>query len=97
MNSIWIARDKEGNLMAALDKPVRDNKREEWAPSGKEPFSMWELHGSWFPDLRWDDEPIELVIKGEVMSALDDVLDNWVHGGDEDYILAEFEEKLNKK
>ena len=32
--------------------------------------------------------------KERVIEALSSVLDNWVHGGDADCIIAEFEEKL---
>lgn len=33
----------------------------------------------------------------QAIDILSSVLDNWVHGGDADCIIAEFEEKLNKK
>ena len=32
----------------------------------------------------------------EAIEALSSVLGNWVHGGDADCIIAEFEEKLDK-
>lgn len=32
----------------------------------------------------------------KVVEVLSSVLDNWVHGGDADCIIAEFEEKLNE-
>ena len=32
----------------------------------------------------------------KAVEVLSSVLDNWVHGGDADYIIAEFEEKLNE-
>lgn len=32
--------------------------------------------------------------KEKAIEVLSSVLDNWVHGGDVDYIIAEFEEKL---
>lgn len=32
--------------------------------------------------------------KEQAIEALSSVLDNWVHGGDADCIIAEFEEKL---
>ena len=31
------------------------------------------------------------------IEVLSSVLENWVHGGDADFIIAEFEEKLNNK
>ena len=35
--------------------------------------------------------------KEQAIEALSSVLENWVHGGDADCIIAEFEEKLNNK
>lgn len=35
-------------------------------------------------------------MRQKVLEDLSFVLENWVHGGDADCILAEFEEKLNK-
>lgn len=32
----------------------------------------------------------------KAVEVLSSVLDNWVHGGDADCIIAEFEEKLNE-
>lgn len=63
MNSIWIARDLAGNLMGFRLKPIRNIESFEWDMSVKEPFGMWELHAGWFPQLTWEDEPIELVIE----------------------------------
>lgn len=33
---------------------------------------------------------------GKAVEVLSSILDNWVHGGDADCIIAEFEEKLNE-
>lgn len=35
--------------------------------------------------------------KEQAIEILSSVLENWVHGGDADCIIAEFEEKLNNK
>ncbi len=35
--------------------------------------------------------------KTEAINILSSVLENWVHGGDTDCIIAEFEEKLGDK
>lgn len=63
MNSIWIARDKNGRLNAFTEKPQRDETH--WKPSTDylTCFDWNELEESWFPELNWEDEPIELVIK----------------------------------
>ena len=34
--------------------------------------------------------------KERAIEALSSVLDNWVHGGDADCVIAEFEEKMNE-
>ena len=36
-------------------------------------------------------------MKDKAIEALSSVLGNWVHGGDADCIIAEFEKKLNDK
>ena len=42
-------------------------------------------------------KPIEFITKEKAINALDTVLGNWVHGGDADCIIAEFEEELDKE
>lgn len=60
MNSIWIARDMDNSLFAYEQEPFRDSN--EWM--NKELFlESAQLPEGWFPDLRWEDEPIELVAK----------------------------------
>ena len=61
MNSIWIARDKDGDLFAFLSEPTRYEETGEWAAAGERNASM--LLDSWFPELTWDDEPLEFVPK----------------------------------
>lgn len=55
---MWIARDKDGTLSLYRDKPVR---------AGIEPYRWWgdevdgfDLDSSLFPNLTWEDEPIEV-------------------------------------
>lgn len=61
MNSIWIARDFYGNLYAYKEKPVKD--KHIWNKRKDDTSYVCELDDDWFPGLRWQDEPIELVIK----------------------------------
>ena len=61
MNNIWIARDKDGDLFAFLSEPTRYEETGEWAAAGERNASM--LLDSWFPELTWDDDPMELVPK----------------------------------
>ena len=61
MNSIWIARDKTGFLWAYTEKPVEYNGS--WIPSTDE--FPYDIDERLFPELTWESEPIELVIKGK--------------------------------
>lgn len=62
MNSIWIARDKDGSLFASKRKPVRVSCKEYWSVADTLDC-FCELESHWFPELTWESEPIELVIK----------------------------------
>lgn len=55
----WLARDKDGNLFAYNDKPKRCDNQREWF-SEKFLFSM---ENSFFPELKWEDEPLELELR----------------------------------
>ena len=94
MKSLWIARDKNGHLFAYIHKPTRAN--DFWYDdNGFNNNSDWtDLPEDWFPNLRWEDEPIELTCKENAIDALQEVLGGWVHGGDADCIISDFEEKL---
>lgn len=54
--TFWVARDKNGSLFAYEDMPKRYDNKKEWF-SAKFLFSM---ENSLFPDLKWEDEPIEV-------------------------------------
>ena len=60
MNSIWIARDKDGRLFLYEKKPIgRDSTSWLISPNSNNE----EIDDDWFPEVTWDTEPIELVIK----------------------------------
>lgn len=60
MNSIWIARDKDGSLNAFESRPERDfDGLGVWYPS--DDTLNTSLHSNWFPELQWEDEPIKLI------------------------------------
>lgn len=61
MNSIWIARDKNGVIAAYLSKPVRDDLSDSWVTDDGAHCCC--IYSDWFPNLTWESEPIELVIK----------------------------------
>lgn len=58
---MWVARDKDGELTLYKSKPHR-GKLPRWDPeswdSGDEYWIV--LDPKLFPDLTWDDEPIEV-------------------------------------
>jgi hypothetical protein len=56
---LFVARDKNGFLFAYEDKPTRCDIRKEWF-AGKFLSSM---ENSFFTDLTWEDEPIEVEIR----------------------------------
>ena len=55
---LWVARDKNGFLFAYEDKPTRCDNQKEWI--GRFLCSM---KNSYFPELKWEDEPIEIGIR----------------------------------
>ena len=59
--SLWLARDKDGFLTLFKSKPERAH--EEWVdfnPETEEQFIF--IDNSLFPNLKWEDEPIEVNI-----------------------------------
>ena len=94
---MWIARDKNGNLFLYLEcKPTRDEN--EW----RVPFynEVYQLDKNLYPDVRWEDlEPTALVPiqdRHSLIDALGDILIHYLHGGEVDEVIAEFEDYLNK-
>ena len=61
MNSIWIARDKDGDLWAFPSKPERDILSYSWITTNDEVCCR--IPTDWFPELTWENSPIELAPK----------------------------------
>ena len=60
MNSIWIARDKDGSLFLYDRKPIGKNSTAWLMP----PNCMNErIVEDWFPEITWERGPIELIPK----------------------------------
>lgn len=58
---MWVARDKDGTLNLYLVKPVRDVEEEIWHTDDWEyPESEFLPIYDIFPDLKWEDDPIEV-------------------------------------
>ena len=56
---LWVARDWVGMLYAYFNKPIRDTVWKEW-DSDKVSLS---IDDSFFPELKWEDEPIEVELR----------------------------------
>lgn len=63
---LWVARDWGSMLFAYFNKPIRDTVWKEWE-SDKVSLS---IDDSFFPDLTWEDEPIEVELR-QVITDLD--------------------------
>ena len=59
--SLWLARDKDGFLTVFGNKPERSD--EEWVDFYSETAKQFIfIDNSLFPNLKWEDEPIEVNI-----------------------------------
>ena len=56
---LWVARDWGGMLYAYFNKPIRDTVWKEW---DSDKVSL-RIDDSFFPELKWEDEPIEIRIR----------------------------------
>ena len=61
---LWVARDWDGMLYAYFNKPIRDTVWKEWN-SDEDSLS---IDDSFCPELKWEDEPLEVVLTPVVKS-----------------------------
>lgn len=61
MKSIWLARDKNGDLWGYSDKPIRGE--EIFKISGED--MVFSVTDSLFPEITWENSPVEFTIKLE--------------------------------
>ena len=59
---MWIARDENGSLTLFKKKPEKSEEDGEWSVFELH-VKYWELDEDLFPEVKWDDEPRELVLK----------------------------------
>lgn len=59
--SIWIARDKNGNLAIFNDKPILDDN--EWYNSDPFTGEYSYINKELFPDITFENSPKQLIIK----------------------------------
>lgn len=58
--TLWIARDKTGNLYLYSKKPERTYPTGYFVSRGGE---YMRIDNNKFPDLKWEDEPMEITIE----------------------------------
>ena len=67
---MWVARDKNGTVWLYTNKPIRSSMFSRWNVDSENSLlhtNEWmEIDRDLFPDLKWEDEPIEveLIKKG---------------------------------
>ena len=60
---MWIARDKSQALYVFEEKPIKNERFENWTPLSADENFM-EINPNLFPEVKWsDEEPRELVLK----------------------------------
>lgn len=57
---MWIARDKDDSLWLFNEKPVRNEEESYWTISSPNHEAVGTLRYTMFPELKWEDEPIEV-------------------------------------
>lgn len=61
---MWIARDKNGTMWLYIDEPVRSSLFGRWEVDTEKSLlrsdDCMEIDGDLFPDLEWEDKPIEV-------------------------------------
>lgn len=61
---MWIARDKQERLWLFIDKPIRSKSKFWWEVDTQNSLlrddDCMEIDGELFPDLKWEDKPIEV-------------------------------------
>lgn len=57
---MWIARDKDNSLWLYDEKPVRNEKEEDWTIASPTDTAVGVLDKDMFPKLQWEDEPLEV-------------------------------------
>ncbi len=58
---MWIARDKNKSLWLYKEKPIRNEQENYWISSHHDD-AISTLYPTMFPELKWEDEPIEVEI-----------------------------------
>lgn len=76
MKSIWIAKDEDGSVWMFENKPVRNRGSRVWDPSEGDYIELLFDDHIWFPELQWEDEPLELTVKQGNMSPHEKAINN---------------------
>jgi hypothetical protein len=66
---MWLARDKEGELMLFINKPYRitevvyDGKVNSWWDTDKSNDRGYEIYSDTYPELTFENSPVEVELK----------------------------------
>ena len=52
MEEMWLARDKDGELVIYENKPFKDECADIWTCAGQYVY----LPDNWFPEVKWEDK-----------------------------------------
>lgn len=61
---MYVARDKNKSLWLFVDKPKRSQNNDWWRTSSQDDECL-EINGDLFPDLSWEDEPLEVELRAD--------------------------------
>lgn len=63
---MWVAKYKNGTVWLYIDKPVRSSLLCRWEVDTENSLlradDCMEIDGDLFPNLKWEDEPIEVIL-----------------------------------
>lgn len=69
---MYIARDKNGSLWLYNEKPIRQEEEEDWTIASPTDTAVGKLDTNMFPELKWEDEPLEVNLTDINKSIIND-------------------------
>lgn len=95
---MWIVRDKDGLLHLFEKKPIKTIYG--WKIPGELFFYVYDDEANEFSEVKWEDEePTKLLTlpqKDLLLDKLEQILSNYLRGGDIDEIIDKVEQLIDK-